>query len=76
MVQSRRCKRFPLEAMQEVLVGGEFDRQNLEGNIAIQDHIPREVHDAHATSAERLDDAIVAKRRAGCQIAIAVKRAG
>src|ERR1700733_4502242 len=68
MVERRRCKRLPLEPMQEVFAFGEFDRQNLEGDIALQDDIPSEIHDAHSPGAERLDDAVMAKVCAGCQI--------
>jgi len=49
---------------------GEFDRQNLEGNIAIQDDVPSEVHDAHPPGTERLDDAVVAKVCAGSQTSV------
>jgi hypothetical protein len=70
MVERRRCKRFPLESMQEVFICGEFNRQNLEGDIAIQDDIPSEVHDAHSPRAERLDDAVMAEACAARQTTV------
>ena len=39
--------------------------------MAIQDDIPGEVHHAHASGAERLDDAVVAEVGAGCQTTVA-----
>jgi hypothetical protein len=56
--------------MQEIFIRGEFDWQNLQGNIAIQDDIPSEVNDAHPPEAERLDDAVMAKVCAGCQATV------
>src|SRR6516162_6038592 len=60
----RNGLRLSLEPSAPVRIRSEVQRQNLDGNIAIQPRIPGAIHLAHSARSERTDNLIWAERHA------------
>ena len=61
VVQLRRRLRLGLEPLQLPRVQGRGERQHLQRDAAVEGHLLRLVHDAHAAAAQLADDAEVAQ---------------
>jgi len=59
VIERGRSLRFPLEAGQSLGVSGNFIRQELESNEAVQPRVLSLVDDTHTSAAQLLDDAVV-----------------
>src|SRR6185295_18061438 len=65
MVEGRDGPRLQLEAPQAVWIGREAGRKHLDRDVASQARVPRPVHLAHRSGAERGQDLIRAETSAG-----------
>ena len=64
VIEGGSCLRFTLEPFQGLSILGEFLREELQGDGALELGVRGLVHHAHAPAAELLQDAIVADSRA------------
>src|ERR1700685_4178197 len=68
VVQRRSGQRLLLKAAQAVRVAGNSERQNLEGNFALETGVASPINFAHAPRTKRVNDLIRAKPRTRGQV--------
>jgi hypothetical protein len=61
MIERGEDSRFTIEARETFSVTRECLRQNFQSDVAIEAHIPRSIHLAHAASTHRLNDFVRTK---------------
>src|SRR5262249_60387688 len=65
MIQGREDVRLALKPRQTLGIAGNGRREDFERDLALQPRIPRPIHLAHATGAERCNDFVGADTRPG-----------
>ena len=67
MVQSRRCPGFLSETLHAVGIASNIVGQNLQGDLAIEPRVLRQIDFTHPSGAQGAPDLIPAEHGAGCE---------